>query len=118
MLLFAERGWSNGLAPAGANRASRACPGLASPPNPPEEGWRVAVDYSGILRNLYAQRAALERAIEQLSSIATNSPITGGQKRRGRKSMGADERQQVSLRMKAYWAARRKEKNKQNVGRL
>jgi hypothetical protein len=28
--------------------------------------------------------------------------------KRGRKSMGSDEREEVSLRMKKYWASRRK----------
>jgi hypothetical protein len=45
--------------------------------------------------------ACLER-LRGSSSAATNGS------RRGRKSMGAQERQQVSARMKRHWASRRK----------
>ena len=73
------------------------------------------MDYRRILRELYEELAKLNRAIEQLESLASGSIGSelsgdGGPKRRGRKSMGAEERKIVSIRMKKYWAARRREK--------
>ena len=67
------------------------------------------MDYRRILQELYAERDKLDRAIEQLESLASGSSVDGRPKRRGRKSMGAEERKIVSIRMKRYWAARRKE---------
>jgi hypothetical protein len=67
------------------------------------------VDYSLSLRELYLQREKLERAIEQLERLAAGSSAELAPKRRGRKSMGADERKIVSARMKSYWAARRQQ---------
>ena len=63
------------------------------------------------LQELRAEKAKLEQVIalllEMQRSFETRySPITG--KRRGRKSMGAKEREEVSARMKRYWAGRRK----------
>jgi hypothetical protein len=67
------------------------------------------MDYGRVLRELYDQRARLDRAIGQLEGLASGSSVDGGPKRRGRKSMGAEERKAVSLRIKAYWAARRRD---------
>jgi len=66
-----------------------------------------------LIRQLSAEKEALERAILELETLvagagAVNRPVPGP-KRRGRKSMGVDERREVSARMKAYWAGRRKE---------
>ena len=47
--------------------------------------------------------ACLERLNESAPSMATSATV----KRRGRKFMGADDRQKVSERMKEYWASRR-----------
>jgi hypothetical protein len=70
-----------------------------------------------MIRSLYGEKEILERAIRSLEelqqitqSLQRSSSGTG--KRRGRKSMGAEERRQVSSRIKKYWAARRKEKSK------
>jgi hypothetical protein len=63
------------------------------------------MDYRRILQELYDELAKLDRAIEQLEGLASGSSVDGGPKRRGRKSMGAEERKIVSLRMKKYWAA-------------
>ena len=68
------------------------------------------MDYQRILQELHDQRAKLDRAIQQLESLAAGSSAARGPKRRGRKSMGAEERKIVSDRMKRYWAARRKQK--------
>lgn len=68
------------------------------------------MDYRRILQELYDQRAKLDRVIADLESLAAGSGVDGGPKRRGRKSMGAEERKEVSERMKKYWAARRRGK--------
>ena len=65
------------------------------------------------LKELYAQKQKLERVIASLEelrlsgSAAIPTPPSGA-KRRGRKMMGLEERQEVSKRMKKYWASRRK----------
>ena len=65
-----------------------------------------------MLEFLYAEREKLERVITALEDLQRSG---GGiipdflriKSRRGRKSMGAEERQDVSERMKKYWASRR-----------
>lgn len=64
-----------------------------------------------IIRNLYIEKARVEKSIEALEIL--NSDQGAGPlapRRRGRKSMGAAERDQVSERMKRYWAARREQR--------
>lgn len=73
------------------------------------------MDYRKVLQDLYDQRARLDRVIGQLEKLEAGSGDTGsrnyaGRKRRGRKSMGPEERKSVSERMRRYWANRRKEK--------
>ena len=71
------------------------------------------MDFAEILQFLYAHKEKLEQAIADLEdmqrarSISLPPSLSGG-KRRGRKSMGAEERKAVSQRMKKYWANRRK----------
>lgn len=63
-----------------------------------------------IIRNLYIEKSRVEKSIEALETL--NSDQAAGMsevRRRGRKSMGAAERGQVSERMKRYWAARREQ---------
>ena len=71
------------------------------------------MDLSKAIRDLYAEKARLERVIsslEELQRKADQSPSPPHRsKRRGRKSMNANERQEVSERMKKYWASRRGE---------
>jgi hypothetical protein len=67
------------------------------------------MDLSKTLQQLYAQKAKLESVIAALEELVaarerTSAPDPG--KRPGRKAMGAVERQQVSERMKRYWANR------------
>ena len=72
------------------------------------------MDLYKAIQELYAEKEKLERVIaslEELQRAAGNLPPLGG-KRRGRKSMSAKERQEVSERMKKYWAARRKPEGK------
>ncbi len=74
------------------------------------------MDLYKAIRDLYAEKERLERVIMSLEELQRSSaaapelPPTG--KRRGRKSMSADERQEVSERMKKYWAKRRKKESR------
>jgi hypothetical protein len=71
------------------------------------------MDLYKAIQDLYAEKEKLERVIaslEELQRAAGGSvpPVPSSGRRRGRKSMNPDERQEVSARMKKYWAARRK----------
>jgi hypothetical protein len=69
------------------------------------------------IQELYEEKARLERVIASLEELQRTAnglleaPRVAG--RRGRKSMTAAERQEVSERMKNYWAARREAKRNQ-----
>ena len=65
------------------------------------------MDYSGIIAELQTRVAELDTAIKKLEQLQSGGPRTVTQ-RRGRKSMGAEERLQVSARMRQYWDGRRK----------
>jgi hypothetical protein len=69
------------------------------------------MDLQKTIQDLYSEKEKLERVIaslEELQRAASANPlIPGRNKRRGRKSMGAQERREVSERMKKYWAGRR-----------
>ena len=65
------------------------------------------MDLSEAIQKLYIEKESLLRAIAALESLQQNSSAEGGRSRRGRKSMNAAEREEVSLRMKKYWASRR-----------
>ena len=71
------------------------------------------MDLYKAIRDLYAEKEKLERVIASLEELqraaAGKGPWVDGAKRRGRKSMNAKERQEVSERMKKYWAGRRKQ---------
>ena len=74
------------------------------------------MDIASILQFLYAEKAKLDQAIadiEQLQRTRSISlPLSRSRgKRHGRKSMGAEERKEVSQRMRKYWADRRKRKH-------
>ena len=70
------------------------------------------MDLYKAIQDLYAEKEKLERVIaslEELQRAAEASPLPKVEgKRRGRKSMGSKEREEVSERMKKYWDARRK----------
>jgi len=74
------------------------------------------MDLYKAIQELYSEKEKLERVIaslEELQRAASVAPVTSkGAKRRGRKSMNARERQEVSERMKKYWAGRRKSQPK------
>ena len=77
------------------------------------------MDLYKAIQELYGEKERLERVIASLEELQRTSgsisiPLPGA-KRRGRKSMPPIEREQVSARMKAYWAARRKARQKQAV---
>ena len=64
------------------------------------------MDLKEILSQLYAEKELLDEAIRQLEALTK-----GTTSRRGRKSMGIEERRQVSERMRSYWAKRRRPPN-------
>ncbi len=70
------------------------------------------MDLYKAIQDLYAEKEKLERVIASLEELQRNagleSDIPKPARRRGRKSMGVKERQEVSERMKKYWAGRRK----------
>lgn len=75
---------------------------------------RVAdMDLYKAIRELYEEKKRLEEAIASLEELLEAKAVTGNlnldglRKRRGRKSMSAEERRIVSDRMKKYWAQRR-----------
>jgi hypothetical protein len=64
-----------------------------------------------LLVGLYSEREKLERVIASLEELRDSlfpDYAGGGVKRRGRRSMPAAERLEVSDRMKKYWAKRRR----------
>jgi hypothetical protein len=69
------------------------------------------MDLHKTIQDLYAEKEKLERVIASLEELQraadANSHVMGRSKTRGRKSMGSEERQEVSERMKKYWASRR-----------
>ena len=72
------------------------------------------MDLYKAIQDLYAEKEKLERVIaslEELQRTAGGVPVLPPKpsKRRGRKSMSSSERQEVSERMRKYWAARRKD---------
>ena len=74
------------------------------------------MDLSKALQELYAEKEKLEQSIallEQLQNSNGNSsvPRHSGKSRRGRRTMGLEERREVSARMRVYWANRRNQKD-------
>ena len=70
------------------------------------------MDLYKAIQELYAEKEKLERVIASLEELQLSAgggiPQAGKPgKRRGRKSMSPEERQEVSERMKKYWAGRR-----------
>lgn len=68
-------------------------------------GWEVRdMDLHALIQNFQAEKQRLEQTIAAMESLVSS---TNGH-RRGRKFMGQAERQQVSARMRKYWANRHK----------
>jgi hypothetical protein len=65
-----------------------------------------------VIRSLREDKEKLERVIAALEELKGDHhqgiPPSVPDTRRGRKSMSPDERQEVSARMKRYWAKRRR----------
>lgn len=74
------------------------------------------MDLYKAIQDLYAEKEKLERVIASLEELQRNAGsvpgLPKGMQRRGRKSMNAAERQEVSERMKRYWASRRQKEAK------
>jgi hypothetical protein len=73
----------------------------------------MPIDLRKILKDLYSQRERLEHVITSLEALQQGSAAglhPEKKTNRGRKSMGSEERREVSERMRKYWAARRKKK--------
>lgn len=80
----------------------------------PSRGWNAAMDLNKVIHDLHEEKKKLDRVIaslEELQRIGASLDMVQGVKRRGRKSMDAKARQEVSQRMKKYWAMRRKLNN-------
>jgi hypothetical protein len=77
------------------------------------------LDLSKTIQELHAERdrlVGLIRAVEEVQQYYTSLPRREEKvSRRGRKSMGAAERRQVSERMKKYWALRREAEEGQEL---
>jgi hypothetical protein len=78
-----------------------------------------AVDIYKALQALYEERKKLDDVIVALEELQRKSALRALQqpdvpRRRGRKYMDAEGRKQVSERMKAYWANRKKKVQEQS----
>jgi len=71
------------------------------------------MDLFKAIQELYAEKDRLERVIASLEELERRGGappvVLKSAKRRGRKSMSAKERREVSERMKKYWEARRRD---------
>jgi hypothetical protein len=65
------------------------------------------VDLYKTIRVLHEERERLDRLIASLEELKTTGAVEPKPRRRGRKGMSAEERRQVSERMRNYWAQRR-----------
>jgi hypothetical protein len=69
------------------------------------------MNLDGAIQELYTEKRTLERVIASLEELHRTPDalptLVRSVKRRGRKFMGPQERQEVSERMRKYWAARR-----------
>jgi hypothetical protein len=64
------------------------------------------------IRELHEEKKRLDHVIASLEEMQRNAAAQGVaviEKKRGRKSMDREARQEVSERMKRYWDARRKQ---------
>ena len=66
------------------------------------------MDLSETIRQLEDEKQRIELAIAELKQVQNGSSgVNVSRRGRGRKSMGSEERVQVSERMKRHWAKRR-----------
>jgi hypothetical protein len=75
--------------------------------------YNSALDYNKLIADFRAQLVAVERAIAEMERLGDETGRSPKAKStRGRKSMGAEERLEVSRRMSTYWARLRGEKSR------
>lgn len=67
------------------------------------------MDLNKAIRDLHEELEKLNQVIASIEHFQSTGTLPAP-RRRGRKSMGSQERQAVSERMKKYWAGRRKKK--------
>jgi hypothetical protein len=65
------------------------------------------MDVYKALRELHEEKSRLDSAIDALEARMKTISTKGSRTRRGRRSMSAEERDEVSRRMSRYWASRR-----------
>lgn len=74
--------------------------------------WAASkVNLQPTIRMLQIELERIKAAIvqlEQLQNANGRGTVTNPMSKRGRKSMGSEERRQVSERMRKYWASRQK----------
>jgi hypothetical protein len=80
------------------------------------------MDINQAIDQLRAEKDRIERVIAQMEQLFPTprrfGRITATGKRRGRTSMGAEERKQVSARLKEYWAQRREGRFRNEHGQI
>jgi len=72
------------------------------------------------IRELHEEKKRLDRVIASLEEMQQNAALQiamAPEKKRGRKSMNHEARQEVSERMKRYWDARRKQEQTLEQGK-
>lgn len=78
------------------------------------------MDLYKAIQDLYTEKEKLERVIASLEELQRSAgalpSLPKAARRRGRKSMNAKERQEVSARMKKYWESRRQGGEKPSTG--
>lgn len=67
------------------------------------------MDLQKAIRELYAEKERIDGVIASLEEYLQTTGSDSGKRKRGRKSMSPEERQEVSARMRTYWAGRRTE---------
>ncbi len=70
------------------------------------------MDLYKAIRTLHDERKRLDKLIESLELVQARGTVSDGLRlapRRGRRKMSMEERQQVSERMRRYWASRRQQ---------
>lgn len=67
------------------------------------------MDLQKAIRDLYEEKERIDGVIASLEQYLRTNGNVPAKRKRGRKSMGPEERQEVSARMRSYWAARRTE---------
>jgi hypothetical protein len=73
------------------------------------------MDLQPTIRRLQLELERVKTVIAQLEQLQNANAGSGEhhhKSRRGRKSMGSEEREEVSLRMKRYWTSRREPRDR------